>query len=89
MDKEETIQHPSSLTTVFLDQPPSCLEFCPADPDHFVVGTYLLSETKTKKQDDGNVAEEEENESEEEVVVDQKKTGSLQLWRLDVMASEL
>jgi diphthine methyl ester acylhydrolase len=34
-----------STTTVFLDSPPSCLEFCPADPDFFVVGTYLLSET--------------------------------------------
>lgn len=41
-----TIQHPMSVTTIFLDQPPSCLEFCPEAPDHFVVGTYLLSETK-------------------------------------------
>ncbi|OQD81961.1 hypothetical protein PENANT_c024G07070 [Penicillium antarcticum] len=43
-----TIQHPSSATTVFLDQPPSCLEFCPEAPDHFIVGTYLLSENKTE-----------------------------------------
>ncbi|KAJ6111813.1 hypothetical protein N7523_007874 [Penicillium sp. IBT 18751x] len=42
----EHMQHPKSATTVFLDQPPSCLEFCPEIPDHFVVGTYLLSETK-------------------------------------------
>lgn len=41
-----TVQHPTSATTIFLDQPPSCLEFCPEAPDHFVVGTYLLSETK-------------------------------------------
>lgn len=41
-----SIQHPQSATTVFLDQPPSCLEFCPNAPDYFVVGTYLLSETK-------------------------------------------
>lgn len=40
------VQRPSSVTTIFLDQPPSCLEFCPEIPDHFVVGTYLLSETK-------------------------------------------
>jgi len=42
------LQKPKSETTVFLDQPPSCLEFCPEIPDHFVVGTYLLSETKTE-----------------------------------------
>ncbi|OQE37311.1 hypothetical protein PENCOP_c010G05284 [Penicillium coprophilum] len=43
-----SIQHPQSATTVFLDQPPSCLEFCPEAPDHFIVGTYLLSENKTE-----------------------------------------
>ncbi|CAI7577383.1 unnamed protein product [Penicillium glandicola] len=43
-----SIQHPQSATTVFLDQPPSCLEFCPEAPDHFIVGTYLLSEKKTE-----------------------------------------
>ncbi|KAJ5153296.1 uncharacterized protein N7482_009774 [Penicillium canariense] len=43
------IQRPKSATTVFLDQPPSCLEFCPEIPDHFVVGTYLLSETKNEE----------------------------------------
>lgn len=41
-----TVQHPTSATTIFLDQPPSCLEFCPEATDHFVVGTYLLSETE-------------------------------------------
>jgi diphthamide biosynthesis protein 7 len=42
------MQHPESATTVFLDQPPSCLEFCPEAPDYFIVGTYLLSETKSQ-----------------------------------------
>ncbi|KAA8645987.1 hypothetical protein EYZ11_004013 [Aspergillus tanneri] len=37
-------EHPSSITTVFLDQPPSCLQFCPSAPNSFIVGTYLLSE---------------------------------------------
>jgi diphthamide biosynthesis protein 7 len=78
MDEEDTTQDLPSLTTIFLDQPPSCLEFCPADPDYFVVGTYLLSEEK--KQDD---------ENDGEVVVSQKKTGSLQLWELDVRSSTL
>lgn len=48
----DTVQHPRSATTIFLDQPPSCLEFCPELPDHFVVGTYLLSEIK---KEDGEV----------------------------------
>ncbi|KAJ5115024.1 hypothetical protein NUU61_000783 [Penicillium alfredii] len=42
------VQHPQSASTVFLDQPPSCLEFCPENPNYIVVGTYLLSETKTE-----------------------------------------
>ncbi|KAL4897739.1 hypothetical protein BDV59DRAFT_168464 [Aspergillus ambiguus] len=45
-------QRPHSDTTVFLDQPPSCLQFCPAVPNQFVVGTYLLSENKD---DEGNI----------------------------------
>lgn len=44
----DNLQKPKSATTIFLDQPPSCLEFCPEIPDHFVVGTYLLSETKSE-----------------------------------------
>lgn len=39
-------QHPNSDCTVFLDQPPSCLQFCPAAPNHVVIGTYLLCESK-------------------------------------------
>ncbi|KAL1958944.1 hypothetical protein VTO42DRAFT_3497 [Malbranchea cinnamomea] len=39
-------QMPVSHTTTFLDQPPSCLEFCPAFPEHLVIGTYLLSQSE-------------------------------------------
>jgi diphthamide biosynthesis protein 7 len=45
-------QHPVSAATIFLDQPPSCLQFCPASPNNFIIGTYLLSENKDS---DGNV----------------------------------
>ncbi|KAL4926915.1 uncharacterized protein BDV17DRAFT_138413 [Aspergillus undulatus] len=69
-------QHPTSSTTIYLDQPPSCLQFCPASPNYFVIGTYLLSETK--------VTEEDGTES-----ISQKKTGSLQLWHLDEDRDEL
>ncbi|KAJ5161108.1 hypothetical protein N7492_006500 [Penicillium capsulatum] len=66
------LQHPKSTNTVFLDQPPSCLEFCPENPDYFLVGTYLLSETKTG---DGEIQ--------------QAKTGSVQLWKLNPVTSDL
>ncbi|RJE21165.1 hypothetical protein PHISCL_06510 [Aspergillus sclerotialis] len=41
-----------SITTTFVDEPPSCLEFRDAESDNFIVGTYLLSETKD---DSGNI----------------------------------
>lgn len=45
-------QHLKSITTTFVDEPPSCLEFCDAESNHFIVGTYLLTETKD---DSGNI----------------------------------
>lgn len=41
-----TLQTPQSATTIYLDQPPSCLQSCPSSPNHFLIGTYLLTETK-------------------------------------------
>lgn len=63
-------EHPASTTTTFLDQPPSCLQFCPASPNYFIIGTYLLSETKSTESDGSET-------------IQQSKTGSLQLWHLD------
>ncbi|KAL2362301.1 hypothetical protein RJZ56_004791 [Blastomyces dermatitidis] len=69
-----TIQQPlESLHTTFLDQPPSCLEFCPADPDYVVIGTYLLSELS----------------SESSTVTEQIKTGTIQLFKLDPESCQL
>ncbi|KAF7585284.1 hypothetical protein BBP40_011434, partial [Aspergillus hancockii] len=61
-----SIQTPTSAATFYLDQPPSCLQSCPASPNHFIIGTYLLTETKDAS----------------ETSIQQTKTGSLQLWRL-------
>ncbi|KAL4870772.1 hypothetical protein BDV12DRAFT_207231 [Aspergillus spectabilis] len=63
-------QTATSKTTIYLDQPPSCLQFCPASPNNLVIGTYLLSETKFTDSDGSET-------------VQQKKSGSLQLWNLD------
>ncbi|KAE8336109.1 hypothetical protein BDV24DRAFT_178803 [Aspergillus arachidicola] len=60
-------QTPQSATTIYLDQPPSCLQTCPASPNHIVIGTYLLTETKDEAND----------------TIKQTKTGSVQLWHLD------
>lgn len=38
----------SSFQSLQLDLPPSCVEFCPAFPSFFVVGTYNL-----QKDEDG------------------------------------
>ncbi|OAA54485.1 WD40 repeat-like-containing domain protein [Niveomyces insectorum RCEF 264] len=35
-----------------LDLPPSCVEFCPAYPDHLLVGTYNLEEDEERAQGD-------------------------------------
>ena len=43
---ENTVQSETSLT---LDLPPSCIQFCPAHPQFFVIGTYNLL-----KDDSGN-----------------------------------
>ncbi|KKZ67061.1 hypothetical protein EMCG_07232 [[Emmonsia] crescens] len=68
-----SIQTPQSLHTIFLDQPPSCLEFCPAAPDYLVLGTYLLSESP----------------SENSIGTEQTKTGTIQLFKLDPKSFQL
>lgn len=80
----------SSLVTEYLDQPPSCLEFCPVDPNYFVVGTYLLQETRDPADEKmSGTGEEDEGEGTASGSVKQTKTGSLQLWNLDVTTSKL
>lgn len=47
----------SSTQSLVLDLPPSCIEFCPAHPDYFVVGTYSLEnsdDAKTTVEDGGD-----------------------------------
>ena len=73
----------SPVTKLVLDLPPSCIAFCPSQPDHYVVGTYLLH-TKQEDQDAGEAAEldseEGRNAHEEEL---QKRSGSLILYWVD------
>ncbi|EEA18997.1 hypothetical protein TMatcc_010460 [Talaromyces marneffei ATCC 18224] len=87
MSEEVQPKNISSVETKYLDQPPSCLEFCPVDPNYFVVGTYLLQETRESAEEKTSKAgDEDEDEGIASGSVKQTKTGSLQLWHLDATA---
>ncbi|EFX00763.1 hypothetical protein CMQ_1844 [Grosmannia clavigera kw1407] len=44
----------SSIETLTLDLPPSCIEFCPAHPDYFLVGTYDLEQDEKRASGDSS-----------------------------------
>lgn len=74
----------SSLTTTFLDLPPSCIDFNPLQPDYFVVGSYSLEQQEQQQQDTKNKLHNVSNEDEtqELAVQTQKRSGSLLLYHL-------
>ena len=39
-----------SIRSLTLHQPPSCIAFCPTQPQYFVVGTYFLHDAKDQQQ---------------------------------------
>jgi diphthine methyl ester acylhydrolase len=72
----------SPLQSLILDLPPSCIEFCPAHPDYFVIGTYEL------QKDEEQTPNPEEGDGEEEVVAatvpqSQSRNGSLVVFHVD------
>ncbi|KAM5466278.1 putative methylated diphthine methylhydrolase [Microsporum audouinii] len=69
-----TDSNPNSLSTIFIDQPPSCLQFCPTAPYFLVIGTYLL----TIHESDAHSLSPESSRS-----------GSLQLFRLNPQSYHL
>ncbi|KAJ2975547.1 hypothetical protein NUW58_g3662 [Xylaria curta] len=64
-----------------LDLPPSCIEFCPAHPDYFVVGTYNLQKEESTVADEDVVSDNEDHS--ESVKKPQSRNGSLVVFRLD------
>lgn len=74
----------SSTQSMILDLPPSCIEFCPAYPDLFVVGTYNLekSEQTDTAEDEGRIDEEENLEASGTSKQPQSRNGSLILFQL-------
>jgi diphthamide biosynthesis protein 7 len=61
-----------SIDSLVLELPPSCLEFCPHDPQYAVVGTYSLERSNADAED-----------SAPEVEKSQSRSGSLILIRVD------
>lgn len=68
----------NSIQSLILDLPPSCIEFCPAARDYFVIGTYFL-----EKKEQNESAADEEDESEDIDKKPQTRTGSLILMKVE------
>lgn len=62
-----------------LDLPPSCIEFCPAHPEYFVVGTYNLEKTV---QPETEQSCNEDDQVASEAQAPQNRNGSLITFRL-------
>jgi diphthine methyl ester acylhydrolase len=79
MKAEDQVNRSSRSLT--LDLPPSCIEFCPAHPDHFIVGTYNLQTEEPAAADGGEIAN-SESSHDEKVKKLQSRNGSLVVFRL-------
>jgi len=80
MDDAKVISSEVSLT---LGLPRSCIQFCPAHPDLFVVGTYNLE----KNEDDAQLSTENGDEDDGDRVAatktPQSRNGSLLVFKVD------
>ncbi|KAJ4388163.1 hypothetical protein N0V93_008770 [Gnomoniopsis smithogilvyi] len=73
----------SSTQSMILDLPPSCIEFCPAHPDLFVVGTYNLENSEEAKTvDEEKLDEEEDLQASSTGKQPQSRNGSIILFQL-------
>ena len=73
---------PSVVATLILDLPPSCIAFCPSQPDYFVVGTYYLH-AKDNSEHANEVAPGSEEGKNGHEAEQQNRSGSLILYKLD------
>ncbi|KAK7992294.1 hypothetical protein PG988_001088 [Apiospora saccharicola] len=85
IDTMEQAQLISSRKSLTLDLPPSCIEFCPASPQHFVVGTYNLQKEEAPAED-GNAGSDDDADADATQVATrqgQNRNGSLIVFQLD------
>ena len=73
----------SSLKALTLDLPPSCIAFCPAQPQYFVVGTYFLHPQEQRSATSPDSEGANEDDDAEVSVSEPKRSGSLILFRLE------
>ena len=74
-----------SLKSIVLDLPPSCIEFCPAQPEYFLVGTYNLQKEEATSEGDAAESEGERGNGEtqqQQGKQPQSRNGSLLLFSL-------
>lgn len=74
---EKIPQQISSIQTLFLHLPPSCIEFWHLHPNYFVIGTYLLHQPEQEQGESTKGPSEEDPSSKPP----QKRTGSLILCK--------
>ncbi|EMC95757.1 hypothetical protein BAUCODRAFT_123054 [Baudoinia panamericana UAMH 10762] len=67
----------SSIQSLALDLPPSCIAFCPQQPTYFVIGTYYLHAKAASSVHEANSLPNDNGEGDS-----QKRSGSLILYRL-------
>ncbi|KAH7325107.1 hypothetical protein B0I35DRAFT_476298 [Stachybotrys elegans] len=70
----------SSRVALTLDLPPSCIQFCPAYPDHFVVGTYNLE--KEEATQDPGADQSDDQETSNTSKKPQSRNGSLLVFMI-------
>ncbi|KAJ4291518.1 hypothetical protein N0V88_006115 [Collariella sp. IMI 366227] len=73
-----------SLKSQILDLPPSCVEFCPAHPSYFLVGTYSLeqSENTVEANADGDSDSDAEDAKPAQPKQPQSRNGSIIAFQL-------
>ncbi|KAI3339353.1 WD40-repeat-containing domain protein [Ustulina deusta] len=77
----------ASSRCLVLDLPPSCIEFCPAHPDYFVVGTYNLEKEEPTATEKDRIPD---NEDGHEIArKPQSRNGSLVVFQLAKNAHDI
>ena len=78
----DTGEQAASESSMILDLPPSCLEFCPAFPSCFLVGTYFLEKNDASVPTDVDSAESSRDEIGNDSQKSQRRNGSIVVYQL-------
>lgn len=73
----------TSLESLVLELPPSCIEFCSAYPDYLVVGTYELQRDEDQNPDPAEDGADEEAVATATAPRTQSRNGSLVVFRVN------